>query len=318
MVAATPYVQTLSSSDSHNLSSMDPQLQLRFKPRSFRCAALPAASSNEWISRINNVRYGEIPTSFAAARDELARLAAPGSTWPAEARATVEAMADTLGGMFFVVLCGNFDETHPRAGQPALALFQFVFLAAVAPTEGQQSPYSIAGSPVFLQPIRAFDETQYPMAHIIAYELDDNGWPTGTAYNSATAFEKLTDRAAFKKVLGSTRIMHMGAPVMRPLTFFNTQLKPQGVSVPPRRMTRVVSDWGRDQLAAAGIKVLLKTDAVTMSRNHEDRSVAKRERRGSARAKAQNARAMGQADPAGQQLPASNGVPSSGPSGYPR
>jgi hypothetical protein len=68
----------------------------------------------------------------------------------------------------------------------------------------------------------------------------------------------------------------------------------------------------------AGIKVLLKTDAVTMSRNHEDRSVAKRERRGSARAKAHNARAMGQADPAGQQLPASNGVPSSGLSGYPR
>jgi hypothetical protein len=50
------------------------------------------------------------------------------------------------------------------------------------------------------------------------------------------------------------------------LNYFNTQFKPQDVELPPRILTRVIADWSRDQLQAAGVRVLTVNDAITMAR----------------------------------------------------
>lgn len=50
------------------------------------------------------------------------------------------------------------------------------------------------------------------------------------------------------------------------LNYFNTQLKPQGIELPPRVLTRVIADWSRDQLSAAGVAVARINDAITVAR----------------------------------------------------
>lgn len=151
--------------------------QLHLKPRDVSSAA---ATGPDWVHAGHGVvKKGEVPSSFAAASEELARLATPGSVWPAEARAAVEAVATKLGGLFFVVVCGTFAEPHPRAGQPAYSLFQMVFVAVTAATANEQTPYSVGRSPVVVHALRAPGDMPLPMLHIIAYELDSDGWPKG-------------------------------------------------------------------------------------------------------------------------------------------
>lgn len=62
-----------------------------------------------------------------------------------------------------------------------------------------------------------------------------------------------------------------------------------------------------------------KTDAISMARTRPaDRTAARRERRGSARTRAQAARAVVQTEEAGQQLPTDKGAGDSDVTGYPQ
>jgi hypothetical protein len=74
-------------------------------------------------------------------------------------------------------------------------------------------------------------------------------------YNTATAFEKVTTRKPAKKVLNSCRIIHQGGELSLLKHYFERHLADFGVEVPPSELFRLVGDWARDQLEAAGVKV---------------------------------------------------------------
>lgn len=89
------------------------------------CSALPPKGRT--VPALN-----DLPCSLEDAEEELRRIAAPGSSWPAEARAPLQAAADALGGQWFVVDCGTWAEGHPKAGVPAFALLQITFVTVQA------------------------------------------------------------------------------------------------------------------------------------------------------------------------------------------
>lgn len=77
-----------------------------------------------------------------------------------------------------MITCGHFVESHERAGQPAHALFQLVFVA-VTEDKSWESPYRVGHDPVVVHVLKQPEDMPMPMVHFIAYELDSNGWPTG-------------------------------------------------------------------------------------------------------------------------------------------
>jgi hypothetical protein len=96
--------------------------------RRVSCSALPP-------QRIIGPALNDLPCTLEDAEEELHRIAAPGSSWLAEARAPLQAAADALGGHWFVVDCGKWDEGHPRAGMAAFALLQMTFITVTADSE---------------------------------------------------------------------------------------------------------------------------------------------------------------------------------------
>jgi hypothetical protein len=127
-------------------------------------------------------RLDYLPTSLAAATQELALLANPGSSWPAEARQKVVSAEKALHGLFFVVCCGRWAEGHPQAGWPAYALLQAVLVSMFA-ADAEPSPYMLRTNsrlnPVVMHALRVPGDMSLPMAYFVMYELDRNGWPTG-------------------------------------------------------------------------------------------------------------------------------------------
>lgn len=78
----------------------------------------------------------------------------------------------------------------------------------------------------------------------------------GAAYQSATAFEKQTDKKSQKKVLHSCHIMYQGQPHTRLDNYYQKELRTREVEVPSRELAAPVIKWARDQLAAAGVGVV--------------------------------------------------------------
>lgn len=88
------------SSRSHVITSAAP------RPR-------PSPSARNTVPR----DFGFFPTSLEAAKQELASLAAPGTSWPPEAAPfQLEAAEKSLGGKFLLVSCGEYAEDHPLVG----------------------------------------------------------------------------------------------------------------------------------------------------------------------------------------------------------
>lgn len=86
----------------------------------------------------------------------------------------------------------------------------------------------------------------------------------GAAYNSATAFEQQTDKFAYKKPFNSLRLVSGGGSASTTiLQYINRELKQQGVSrLVPLTLTHFVKDWAHEQLAAAGVGVLMQPNAI--------------------------------------------------------
>jgi hypothetical protein len=122
--------------------------------------------------------FNFLPGSLEAAKQELAFLATPGTSWPIEA-APLEAAEKSMGGKFLLVSCGEYGEDHPLVGDPAYALFQVVFCSCQA-AQGF-SPYTLKiGKAVsFTLSKDRPQDLLYPLGYIIAYEVDGEGWPTG-------------------------------------------------------------------------------------------------------------------------------------------
>lgn len=77
----------------------------------------------------------------------------------------------------------------------------------------------------------------------------------GAAYNTATAFEKVTTKKLSRKVLASCRIIPQGRELTVLMNYYKKELTPFRLKVPPLALMRVVGDWARDQLEAVGVKV---------------------------------------------------------------
>jgi hypothetical protein len=92
--------------------------------------------------------FDSFATSLEAAAAEMALQAAPGSSWPAETRAVIEAAHKAMGGSFLLVECGRWADPHPQAGDPAYALLQMVFVSVLPESDGL---YKVHGKPMSLQ-----------------------------------------------------------------------------------------------------------------------------------------------------------------------
>lgn len=78
----------------------------------------------------------------------------------------------------------------------------------------------------------------------------------GAAYQSATAFEKQTDKKQQKKALYSCHIMYQGQPHTRLANYYEKELRTRQVEVPSRQLAAPIVKWARDQLTAAGVGVV--------------------------------------------------------------
>lgn len=106
--------------------------------------------------------------SLPAAQQELALIAAPGTTWPPQADPIVAA-AESLGGHFLVVSCGEYAAGHPLAGQTAYALFQLVFVAVGNSIQPGSQVYPWKGQLVsFLHSKDSPQDLPLPMVYFIA------------------------------------------------------------------------------------------------------------------------------------------------------
>jgi hypothetical protein len=56
-------------------------------------------------------------------------------------------------------------------------------------------------------------------------------------------------------VLASCRIIHQGRELTPLMNYYNKELLPFEVGVPPLQLVRVVGDWARHRLEAVGVKV---------------------------------------------------------------
>lgn len=77
----------------------------------------------------------------------------------------------------------------------------------------------------------------------------------GEAYQSATAFEKLTDKQHIKKPLQSFDFWYQGRPHAKMISYFNTYYRPYNVGLVMKEASGVVKKFTHDELTAAGVSV---------------------------------------------------------------
>lgn len=153
-------------------------------------------------------------STWPAACHELEQNAPAGSEWPQHSKLVLDKVAELLGGRWLVVQSGNFSAEQPRADQPARALVHVVMcytneqgghldspvqgapqqdgaepLHAGSTSSTQQGVAKPAGKdskvPPVIQPLKQPTKVAQlppgstPMYYLVAYQLDDNHWPTG-------------------------------------------------------------------------------------------------------------------------------------------
>lgn len=77
----------------------------------------------------------------------------------------------------------------------------------------------------------------------------------GEAYQSATAFEKLTDKKHVKKPLQSFEFWYQGRPHAKMMSYFNMYYRPYNVGLVMKEASGVVKKFTHDELTAAGVRV---------------------------------------------------------------
>jgi hypothetical protein len=106
-------------------------------------------------------------------------FAAPGSSCTPDALAKLQQMEAAAGGRFYIISCGKYGEQHSHTGKPARALLQVV-LVSMRPDPTGASPYKVKMRPQEISIVQQPQEMPNPMFYFIAYELGQDGWPTGT------------------------------------------------------------------------------------------------------------------------------------------
>lgn len=153
------------------------------RPRSSRSSV--ACSARNTNRHKNSDADVEVPTTLTDALQQAARFATPGSSCPPDALAKLKEMDDSLGGRFYLLSCGQYDESHPMAGRPAHALLQMLLVSIEAdPTLA--SVYTLRGTPTMIQVGDEPQDMENPMLYLIAYQLGEDGWPNG---ESNTTFQ---------------------------------------------------------------------------------------------------------------------------------
>ena len=118
------------------------------------------------------------PCTLADALAQVAVIAAPGSSCPPAALASLQRAEQALGGRFFLVRCGEFDGHHPLAGRPAFGLLQMVLVAVRLDTTGA-SQYRVRNVPQAIHALQQPEDMADPMVYFVVHELGADGWPTG-------------------------------------------------------------------------------------------------------------------------------------------
>jgi hypothetical protein len=119
-----------------------------------------------------------VPSSLTDALQQAKFFAPPGSSCPSEAFAKLQAMNVNVGGRFYLISCGEYEEKHPQAGKPARALLQMVLVSIEADPTGA-SVYKLRGTPTQIQVAVKPQDMGNPMLYFIVYQLGEDGWPNG-------------------------------------------------------------------------------------------------------------------------------------------
>lgn len=118
----------------------------------------------------------QLDVTFGTCMKQVAAAAGKG-TEAGPGAEVLQRMDDSIGGFWFFVRSGEFEEGHPRALQPALAVVQGVLLSVeVTEKRGPRGGKSKLKQPTVLQ---SPGDSPEPYLYYITYELDPNGWPTG-------------------------------------------------------------------------------------------------------------------------------------------
>lgn len=115
----------------------------------------------------------------------LQHHATPGTTWPQSALQQVKHLAQDPNTLLLVVECGFWQESmEPNlSGKPARVLL------LVTPRLGDSDQDTAAAAATLPQSARPEYKLQ-----VLAMQMDKDGWPNGTLWNSPSAFEAKTTK----------------------------------------------------------------------------------------------------------------------------